>query len=107
METAYIASILLSGDNELVDELHYLTSWELYHNAKYYANHPLISQILDDHPDKFNSKTETFSNFLSDHDFETLDPNNVEQCVISEALNTTRDVYVTIHMHSCPSFNHR
>ena len=63
----------------------------MYHNAKYYANHPLISKILDDHPDKFNGKTEIFSNFLSDHGFETLDPNNVEQCVISEALNATRD----------------
>ena len=58
MEICSSASILVSGDNEPVDELRYLTPWELYHNAKHYTNHPLILKILDDHPEKFNGKTE-------------------------------------------------
>ena len=51
-------SLLVSGDNKLVDTLRSLCSIELFENRAFYANHPLLRTL-------FETKREYFSSFNS------------------------------------------
>ena len=53
-------SLQISGDNSLVDNLRFLTSWVLYHTAYFYANHPIIDKIFKTHHEIFIRKPEIY-----------------------------------------------
>ena len=80
-------SLQICGDNSLVKDLRFLTCWELYHNASYYANHPIINRAFETNT-IFKTKSEIFSTFISHATFETFDKNHLEMSVTQEFKNS-------------------
>ena len=66
------ASLMLCGENDLVEALRFLTSWELYQNADYYSDHPLMHRTLRDNSDLFRNEATIFTNYISEHTFNTV-----------------------------------
>ena len=83
-------SILLCNDNDLVEPLRFLTSWELHHNSAYYADHPLLNTTLNQHSNIFANKAAIFATYLSKNTFESYDKANCERSVKDEAANNIR-----------------
>ena len=46
-------SLVLVGDNSLVQTLRVLTSLELFFNANFYSHHPCFSSVVDEHSEHF------------------------------------------------------
>ena len=84
-------SIHLCGNTNLVTELRILTCWELFHQAEYYAKHPIINHILQSYSDTFHSEAEIFSIFLSNKTFQDFDKNYPSRSVLQEAQNSMKD----------------
>lgn len=65
------ASLLLVGDNTLVQSLRVMVSIELFLNANFYSSHPSFSSIFAKHKDKVFT---SFKNILPmSVSFESLD----------------------------------
>ena len=77
-------SLQICGDNSLVKDLRFLTCWEVYHNASYYANHPIINRVFETNT-IFKTKSEIFSTFISNATFETFHKNHLEMSVTQES----------------------
>ena len=80
-------SFQICGNNSLVKGLRFLTCWELYHNASYYANHTIINRIFETNT-IFKTKSEIFSIFIYNATFETFDKNHLEMSVTQESKNS-------------------
>ena len=65
------ASIVLVGDNTLVEELRAMTCIELFLNAEYYSKHPIFSQVFDKHSNLFSSIETLLKISVSDVSFNT------------------------------------
>ena len=65
------ASIVLVGDNTLVEELRAMTCIELFLNAEYYSKHPIFSQVFDKHSNLFSSIETLLKISVSDASFNT------------------------------------
>ena len=82
------ASIVLVGDNTLVEELRAMTCIELFLNAEHYSKHPIFSQVFDKHSNLFSSIETLLKISVSDASFNTgLLANNL---VKHEAIHNCR-----------------
>ena len=83
-------SLLLLGDNTLVDDLRLMTSIELFLHADYYCKHPCFSSILDTNENNpFKSLSGMVSMCVS---FEAIDTNlSLDELVKAEAIFNCED----------------
>ena len=93
-------SIALIGNESLSAHLRCLTSIELFENAKYYANHPLIES---QHKNvAFTSLKNAFAMCVSDAALTFFENSNEIAAVLEEAKETAKTFHILIHgVHVC------
>lgn len=59
-------SLSLYGNNRYCDELRLLACIDIFLNARYYANHPVLNKTYNDHKDEFSNYLSVFTCSVSD-----------------------------------------
>ena len=79
------ASICLFGHNDHLKELRWLTSIELYENAKFYCQHPVLLECLKVHSSVYSNFNSIFSCCLSQKSFNSFVSADIVKSVKDEA----------------------
>ena len=80
------ASICLFGHNNHLNELRWLTSIELYGNAKFYCQHPVLLECLKVHSSVYSNFNSIFSCCLSQKSFNSFVSTDIVKSVKNEAI---------------------
>ena len=80
------ASICLFGHNDHLKELRWLTSIELYENAKFYCQHPVLLECLKVHSSVYSNFNSIFSCCLSQKSFNSFVSADIVKSVKDEAI---------------------
>ena len=74
------------GHNDHLKELHWLTSIELYENAKFYYQHPVLLECLKVHSGVYSNFNSIFSCYLSQKSFNSFVSTDIVKSVKAEAI---------------------
>ena len=80
------ASICLFGHNNHLNKLRWLTSIELYENAKFYCQHPVLLECLKVHSSVYSNFNSIFSYCISQKSFNSFVSTNIVKSVKDEAI---------------------
>ena len=80
------ASICLFGHNNHFNELRWLTSNELYENAKFYCQHLVLLECWEVHSSVYSNFNSIFSCCLSQKTFNSFLSTNIVKSVKDEAI---------------------
>ena len=80
------ASICLFGHNNNLNELRWLTSIELYENAKFYCQHLVLLDYLKVHSSVYSNFNSIFSCCLSQKSFNSFLSTDIVKSVTNEAI---------------------
>ena len=83
------ASLVLVGNNTLVEELRSMVCLELFMQEDFYCEHPLFLSFFGNHKDLFSSKESLLKLSVSDESFNG--GSSGEVLVKAEAINCCRD----------------
>ena len=93
------ASICLFGQNNHLNELRWLTSIELYENAKFYCQHSVLLECLKVHSSVYSNFNSILCCCLSQKRFNSLFSTDIAKSVKDEAIyNLKNDQYCS---YSC------
>ena len=84
------ASICLFGYNNHFNELRLLTSNELYENAKFYCQHPVLLECLEVHSSAYSTFNSIFPCCLSQKSFNSFLSTNIVKSVKDEAIHNLK-----------------
>ena len=88
------ASIYIYGHNNHLNELCWLTSIELYENAKFYCQHLLLLEGLKVHGSVYSNSSSIFSSCLSQKNFNSFVSTDIVKSVKDDAIyNLKNDQY--------------
>ena len=85
------ASICLFGHNNHLNELRWLTSIELYENAKFYCQHPVLLECLKVHSSVYSNFNSIFSCCLSQKSFNSFVSTDIVKSVKNEAIGNLKN----------------
>ena len=80
------AAICLFGHNNHLNELRWLTSTELYENAKFCCQHPVVLECLKVHGSIYSNFNSIFSCCLSQKSFNSFVSTDIVKSVTDEAI---------------------
>ena len=80
------AAICLFGHNNHLNELRWLTSTELYENAKFWCQHPVVLECLKVHGSIYSNFNSIFSCCLSQKSFNSFFSTGIVKSVKDEEI---------------------
>ena len=94
------ASIFLFGHNSHLNELRWLTFIELYENAKFYCQHPVLLECLKVHSSVYSNFNSIFSYCLFQISFNEFVSKDIAKSVKYEAIyNFKNGHYCSFHVY--------
>ena len=90
------ASICLFGHNNHLNELHWLASIELYKNANFYCQHPVLLECLKVHSNVYSNFNSIFSCCLSQKSFNSFVSKDIVKSVKNEAIYNLKMVNIVL-----------
>ena len=90
------ASICLFGHNNQLNKLHWLTSTEIYENANFYCQHPVLLECLKVHSNVYSDFNSIFSCCLSQKSFNSFVSKDIVKSVNNEAIYNLKMVSIVL-----------
>ena len=90
------SSICLYGHNNHLNELHWLASIELYKNANFYCQHPVLLECLKVHSNVYSNFNSIFSCCLSQKSFNSFVSKDIVKSVKDEAICNLKMVNIVL-----------